>query len=129
MRKILRLKPGGGGTAVNWVRIDGGQELNAAPVILGIKPGTLPATLPADLDPGAVDPGTGAETTAPTGTFPDGIGYGSLITPGGGYERVLVRWTGARASLASWRYLAVSRISIPDDDTPAGSKSLWVVDP
>ena len=129
MRKILRLKPGGGGTAVQWIRIDGGQELNASPVINGIKPGSLPSDLPADLDPGEVDPGTGAQTTAPTGTFPDGIGYGSLITPGGGYERVLVRWTGARAALAGWRYLAVSRISIPDDDTPAGTKSLWVVDP
>ena len=118
---------GGGAIPVNWVRIDGGQELNAAPSILGIKTGSLPATLPADLDPGAVDPGTGSQTTAPTGTFPDGVGYGSLITPGGGYERVLVRWTGARAALASWRYLAVSRITIPDDDTPAGSKSLWTV--
>ena len=127
MRKFQRL--GSAAPAPKFIRIDGGQELNAAPEILGIKPGSLPATLPADLDPGAVDPGTGEQTTAPTGTYPDGIGYGSIITPGGGYDRVIVRWSGTRATIAGWKYLAVSRITIDDDDTPAGTKSLWVIEP
>ena len=124
MRKILRLKPGGGGPVIRWLRIDGGQELNVAPSILGIKPGELPETLPADLDPGEVND-LGVETAAPTGTFPDGVGYGTLIPLNGGYRRVLVRWGGERPTLQGWRYLAVSTITVDDDDTPAGTKLLW----
>lgn len=78
-----------------WIRVDGGNTLNASPLVIGIKAATIPTTVPDDLDPGEVDPATGVETTAPTGTFPDGVGYGTLATQAAGgavsYSRILVR--------------------------------------
>ena len=102
---------GGGGPVIRWLRIDGGQELNAIPEVLGIKGDTLPVEVPADLDPGEVDD-AGVETEAPTGTFPDGLGYGTLFDSNGGViGRRLVRLQGASA-LAGWTYYQTGSIQI-----------------
>ena len=123
MRKFQRVR----GISVNlrWLRIDGGQELNASPVILGVKEGDEELTLPAGLDPGAVNPATGEETTAPSGTFPDGYGYASLITDNL-YRRVLVRITGGGV-LAGWRYWATGPITIPAVDD-SETYTVWIAD-
>ena len=125
MRKHQRIFPGGGGSiAINWIRIDGGQELNATPEVTGIKGATIPAAVPAALDPGEVD-SAGVETTAPTGTFPDGVGYGTLYgTDGAVIGRRLVRLEGTTV-LSGWTFYAGGSISIDDDAT--GTKSFLVV--
>ena len=90
-----RLGGGGAGVSFQWIRVDGGNTLNASPLVTGIKAATIPATVPDALDPGAVNASTGVETTAPTGAFPDGVGYGTLVVQSAGaapvYSRVLVR--------------------------------------
>ena len=117
MRKILRLKPGGGGPVIRWLRIDGGQELNAIPEVLGIKGDTLPVEVPADLDPGEVDD-AGVETEAPTGTFPDGLGYGTLYgSDGTVIGRRLVRLEGTTA-LSGWTFYATGSVHIPIEGQP-----------
>ena len=113
--------------APQYIRIDGGQELNAIPEVTGIKGATIPDTVPEDLDPGEVD-SAGVETVAPTGTFPDGIGYGTLYgSVGTVIGRRLVRLEGTTA-LAGWTFYAGGSVAIDDDATPeAGSKTFLVV--
>ena len=111
---------------LRWIRVDGGQTLNASPAVTGIKGATIPATVPAALDPGEVD-SAGVETEAPTGTFPNGIGYGTLYgTDGTVIGRRLVRLQGTTV-LSGWTFYAGGSVSIDDDATPAGSKTFLVV--
>ena len=60
-----------------WIRIDGGQELNASPVLNGLDQSVAaPSTIPATANVGAVDINTGAETVAASGAFPAaGLGW------------------------------------------------------
>ena len=127
MRKHQRIFPGGSSSvSIQWIRVDGGQTLNASPAVTGIKADTIPATVPAALDPGEVD-SAGVETTAPTGTFPDGVGYGTLYgSDGTVIGRRLVRLEGTTV-LAGWTFYAGGSVSIDDDATPAGSKTFLVV--
>ena len=114
----------GGGHVIQWLRVDGGQELNATPQVLGIKGAIIPASVPADLDPGEVD-SAGVETVVPTGTFPDGVGYGTLYgSDGTVIGRRLVRLEGTTV-LAGWTFYAGGSISIDDDAT--GTKTFMVV--
>ena len=106
-----------GGSAPQYIRIDGGQELNATPEVTGIKGAPIPDTVPADLDPGEVD-SAGVETVAPTGTFPDGIGYGTLYgSDGTVIGRRLVRLEGTTA-LAGWTFYAGGSVQIPIEGQP-----------
>ena len=123
MRKHQRIFPGGS-VSIQWIRVGGGQELNESPEVTGIKGATIPEDVPADLDPGEVD-SAGIETTAPTGTFPDGVGYGTLYgSDGTVIGRRLVRLEGTTV-LSGWTFYAGGSISIDDDDS--GSKSFLVV--
>lgn len=121
---------GGGGSQFRWLRIDGGNTLRASPAVTGIKAATVPATVPAALDPGTVDADTGLQTSAPTGTFPDGVGYGTLaaVTADGTvFTRVLVRWTGGSATISGWQYWASGNtIDIAKDDA-SGSLPFYLV--
>jgi hypothetical protein len=114
MRGLPARWAGGGGVAASfrWLRIDGGQTLRASPLSVGLKNGTLPAQLPDDLDPGAVDATTGVETVAASGTFPDGCGFGVLVTqPLGGsatYTRVMLRNISPEWLLSGWLYWNVT---------------------
>lgn len=75
---------------IAWMRIDGGHTLNAAPLITGVSYDSNGSATCGAVTPGEVDPNTGVETTAPTGTFADGFGYGTLAIGGGQYRRVIV---------------------------------------
>ena len=126
MRKFQRLSRGGGDISISirWIRIDGGQTLNATPSVTGIKGAAIPATVPANLDPGKVD-SAGVETESPTGVFPDGVGYGTLYgSDGTVIGRVLVRLEGTTA-LAGWTFYAGGSVTIDDD--ASGSKTFLVV--
>lgn len=118
---------GGGGTPeFRWIRVDGGQVLNAAPEVTGIKGAPIPATVPADLDPGVVD-SAGVETTAPIGTFPDGVGYGTLYgSDGTVIGRRLVRLEGTTV-LSGWTFYAAGNVTIDDDAIWIGSKTFMVI--
>ena len=131
MRKILRLKPGGGGPVIRWLRIDGGHELNAAPAISGITardnethPLDDTLTLPPELDPGDVN-SAGTETAPGSGSFPDGFGYAGLWT-NGTWSRVIVA-VRKGAVLAGWRYLAASALLAPASDE-SEIYSVWIVE-
>ena len=118
VRRVYNFTLGGSSAAaLQYIRIDGGQELNAIPEVTGIKGATIPDTVPADLDPGEVD-SAGVETVAPTGTFPDGVGYGTLYgSDGAVIGRRLVRLEGTTA-LAGWTFYAAGSVQIPIEGQP-----------